>query len=42
MPPRMSHYIGVDLGKVSDFTAIAILERPWVAPNSPLPHRRPA
>lgn len=39
-PPR--HFVGLDLGGVSEFTALAVLERPPVFPHTPPDRRRPA
>src|SRR6266852_3369831 len=36
------YFIGLDLGQAQDFTALAVLERPLVAPRDPPAKRRPA
>src|SRR5262249_43601313 len=36
------HFVGLDLGQVCDFTALAVLERPIVHPTDPPQRRRPA
>ena len=35
------HVIGLDLGQATDFTALAVLERPHVVPHAPIEQRRP-
>jgi hypothetical protein len=35
------HTIGLDLAQATDFTALAVLERPHVAPRAPIDQRRP-
>jgi hypothetical protein len=37
----MAHYVGLDLGQAQDYTALAILQRPWVSPRAPRSERRP-
>jgi hypothetical protein len=40
--PALRHFVGLDLGQVRDFTALAVLERPLVCPHDALARRRPA
>jgi hypothetical protein len=40
--PLLVHFVGLDLGQVRDFTALAVLERPLVGPHDALARRRPA
>ncbi|HEY7309269.1 MAG TPA: hypothetical protein VH643_07940 [Gemmataceae bacterium] len=40
-PPSVRHFIGLDLGQPSDFTALAVLERPLAAVEDVLARRRP-
>jgi hypothetical protein len=35
------HFVGLDLGQAQDFTALAVLERPFVNLNTPPTQRRP-
>lgn len=32
-------YVGLDLGQVQDYTALAIIERPYIAPTTPIADR---
>jgi Terminase RNaseH-like domain len=36
------HFVGLDLGPTSDYTALAVLERPLLYPDTPRRDRRPA
>src|SRR5262249_20480784 len=40
--PALRHFVGLDLGQVRDFTALAVLERPLAWAHGPLAQRRPA
>ena len=40
-PPAIRYFVGLDLGQVSDFTALAVLERPLVSPEETLHRGRP-
>src|SRR5262245_25021819 len=35
------YFVGLDLGQPSDFTGLAVIERPIVPPNAPYYQRRP-
>jgi hypothetical protein len=37
----LCHYVGLDLGQATDFTALAVLQRPRVYPGAPIDQRRP-
>jgi hypothetical protein len=39
--PTHRHFIGVDLGQAADFTALAVLQRPWIDQHDRLANRRP-
>jgi hypothetical protein len=38
---EMRYFVGLDLGQAQEFTALAVLERRWVAPTDPPEQRRP-
>ena len=40
--PAVRHFVGLDLGQVRDFTALAVLERPLICPHDALARRKPA
>jgi hypothetical protein len=40
--PAMRYFVGLDLGQVSDFTALAVLERPVACIEDVLARRRPS
>jgi len=39
---QLCHFIGLELGQAQDHTALALLQRPWVGPDTPPAQRRPA